>query len=185
MTVKAHVEHGYAIRTTEWYSGSEHLVLDEDLDSGRFHRKAGQPLCLTKVYLQDDRQWGSDPNGIDESHPVPTCRKCIELGARHDVLTVGFNYPITEVKRLGRYGGDLLVLHGEAGMTLFRHSKGQLFYSRHCSARTLGRGLQDNAWTATHSAFMETLLILTAEAAPHTTAVDIVKLAEATLGRAA
>lgn len=51
--VPCHVEHEYAIRTTEWYSGANHLVLDGPLSFGRLERDVGDALCKVRSRFRD------------------------------------------------------------------------------------------------------------------------------------
>lgn len=51
--VPCHVEHAYARRTTDMYSGADHVVLDGPLEHGRLRRDLGDALCKPARTFRD------------------------------------------------------------------------------------------------------------------------------------
>lgn len=78
-TLTARPAYAYSPRQTAWSYANYHAVLDQPLDAGRLHRKAGDALCKPA-----QRFWGLER--ITTS-PVD-CPRCIELAERHGVTLI-------------------------------------------------------------------------------------------------
>ena len=67
--IETRVDHAYTPNERGNYGGAEHIVVLDDLDSGRLHRKAGDALCKPA-----DQFWG-----LEHTHGGPaSCKTCIE-----------------------------------------------------------------------------------------------------------
>lgn len=75
LPVPVAVCHNWTARHLDGYEqGADHIVILADLDAGRLHRKAGDPLCLTPSRVHELRYVGG--NAGDEKR-LPTCKACL------------------------------------------------------------------------------------------------------------
>lgn len=72
--VPCHVEHAYALRTTDMYTGADHVILDGGLVHGRLRRDLGDALCKPATKFRH-----LEPTGDDRD---PTCVTCLAHLAR-------------------------------------------------------------------------------------------------------
>ncbi|MBO0871819.1 MAG: hypothetical protein J2P19_00340 [Pseudonocardia sp.] len=77
--ITATVEYAFNPRQGNRSNGAYHLVLAERLDSGRFHRDAGDALCRPRRKF-----WGL----YEGNDSRADCKRCVELAARHGVAEV-------------------------------------------------------------------------------------------------
>lgn len=76
----AHVEYAYSPRQGNFSNGTYHLVMNEDLESGRLKRRTHDVLCAPWRKF-----WGLEPR----TDATPNCARCAALAARHGVAVDG------------------------------------------------------------------------------------------------
>jgi hypothetical protein len=72
------VAHAYTPNEQASYGGGFHLMLQDDLVSGRLRRRAGDALCKPA-----SKFWGLHEDSV--YCPLPSCTRCLDLAPKHGI----------------------------------------------------------------------------------------------------
>lgn len=72
--------HNWTARHLDGYQqGADHIVVLADLDAGRLHRKAGDPLCWAPSRAHELRHVGAN---VGDEKRIPDCKACVRRAGK-------------------------------------------------------------------------------------------------------
>jgi hypothetical protein len=84
LPVPVRVVHNYssARHTENYVQGVEHILVTEELHTGRLHRGVGRALCFTPSKARDHRYLSLNTWEPRDDDRLPTCKQCLRVAYR-------------------------------------------------------------------------------------------------------